>query len=97
MGGNWLHNQEPDDLFFSVGNNVVPVEDILEMHNVENILTEEVIYNSRIFYHYIAWALKILQDNLNEVNNGFTWMICFTQGCHKMAEYGIFKSLMVIR
>ena len=27
-------------------------------------------------------------DNLNEVNNVFTWMKCCTKGCHKIAEAG---------
>ena len=43
-------------------------------------------YNSRIKFHYIAWDIKINLENLNEVNNGFTWMKCFTQGFHKMAK-----------
>ena len=30
---------------------------------------------------------------MNEVNNGFTWMECFTQVFHKMTKYGIFKTI----
>ena len=44
---------------FSVANNKVPVEDIIEMHNIENTLTKEARYNARITCHYIAWTLKI--------------------------------------
>ena len=77
--------------FFSMGKNVVPVEDILDMHHVEDKFTESERYNARISCYYIAWALKICGENLNEVKNGFTWMKCFTQGCHKMAKSGIFK------
>ena len=75
---------------FSVANNVVPVEDILEMYNVDEMRTEAARYNTRIRYHYIAWDIKIRLKNLNEVNNGFTWMGFFTQGCHKMEKYGLF-------
>ena len=78
-------------LFFSVSNNVVPVEDILEMHNVDKTLTKSDRYNARISCHYIAWALKIHLEILNEVNNGFTWMKCFTQGFHNISKAGIFK------
>ena len=77
------------NLYFSVANSVVPVEDILKMYNVDGALTEVARYNARIQRHYIAWALKIHQENLNEVNNGFTWMKCFTQGCHKMSKADI--------
>ena len=55
------------NLCFSVANNVVPVEDILNMHSVENTLAEAARYNARIWCHYIAWALKIRLENLNEV------------------------------
>ena len=82
------------NLCFSVSKNVVPVEDILgilEMHNVDYVLTEVARYNARIRCHYISWDLKIRLDNLNEVNNGFTWMKFFTQGCHKMAKAVIIK------
>ena len=65
------------------------VEDILNMHNVDDVLTESERYNARIQCHYIAWDLKIRLENLNEVNNGFTWMKCFTQGCHNMSKAGI--------
>ena len=34
--------------FFSVENNVVPVEDILYMHNVDNTLTDAERYTARI-------------------------------------------------
>ena len=34
--------------FFSVSNNVVPVEDILDMHIVDYTLTESSRYNARI-------------------------------------------------
>ena len=78
-------------IFFSVEKNVVPVEYIIEMHNVDDTLTEAARYNARIRCRYIAWALKIHLENLNKVNNGFTWMKCFAQGCHKMAKAGILK------
>ena len=57
---------------FSVANNVVPVEDILNICNVDDTLTEAERYNEMIQFHYIAWDLKILLENLNEVKNGFT-------------------------
>ena len=76
---------------FSVENNVVHVEDILHKRNVENMLTDAVMYNARIWFHYISWALKIRLENLNGVNNCFTWMKCFTWGCHNMAKSGILK------
>ena len=79
------------NLCFSVAKNVVPIGDILEMHNVENMLTEAARYNASIKCHYITWDLKIRLENLNEVNNGFTWMKCFTQGCHNMEKSGTFK------
>ena len=63
---------------FAVANNVVSVEDIVEMHNDDDTLTESARYNARIWYHYIAWALKIRLVKLNEVNNCFTWMKIFT-------------------
>ena len=78
-------------IFFSVEKNVVPVEYIIEMHNVDDTLTEAARYNARIRCPYIAWYIKIRLENLNEVNNCFTWMKCFTQGCHKMVRAGIFK------
>ena len=59
------------------------------MHNVDDTLTEAASYNAWIWCHYIAWDLKIRLENLNEVNNGFTWMKCFTQGCHNMSKAGI--------
>ena len=37
------------NLCFSVAKNVAPIEDILEMHNVDNTLNEAAIYNARIF------------------------------------------------
>ena len=52
---------------------MVTVEDIFEMRNVNNTLTGSARYNAIIWYHYIAWPLKIGLDNLNEVKNGFTW------------------------
>ena len=72
--------------FFAIANNVLPVEDIINMNNVDDMLTESARYNASIWCHYIAWALKIRLDDLNEVNNGFTWMKCFTQGFHKMSK-----------
>ena len=69
----------------------MPVEDILDIHNVEDTLTETKMYNTRIWCHYIAWDIRIRLDNLNEVNNGFTSMRCFTQECHNMSKAGIFK------
>ena len=39
---------------FSEAISVVTVEDIIEMRNVDNALTEADIYNARIFCHYIA-------------------------------------------
>ena len=53
------------NLCFSVAKNVVPVEDILDMHNFDNTLTETERYNARIWFRYIAWALKIGLKNLN--------------------------------
>ena len=79
------------NLCFSVAKNVEPVEDILEMHNVDNMLTEEERYNARIRCHHIAWDIKIRLENLNEANNGFTWIKCFTQVFYKMAKSGIKK------
>ena len=76
---------------FAVSKNVVSVEDILDMHNFDNTLTEAEIYNASIWCHYIAWALKIHLDNLNEVNNVCTWLEFFTQVCHNMAKCGILK------
>ena len=76
---------------FSVVKNVVPGEYIIKMHNVDDTLTESARYNEIIWCHYIAWVLKIRLGNLNEVSNGFTWMKCFTQECHKMAKSGILK------
>ena len=81
------------NLCFSVENNVWPLEDILEMHNVENTITEAESYNTSIWCHYIERAIKIRLDNFHEVNNGFTWMKCFTKGFHKMAKAGIFKTM----
>ena len=69
-------------LCLSVANNVVFVEDIIEMNNVDDMLTGAVRYNARIWCHYIAGDIKIRLDNLDEINNGFTWMKCFTQGFH---------------
>ena len=69
----------------------MPVEYILDITNVDDTLTDAGRYNARIQFHYIAWDLKIRLDNFNEVKNGFTWMICFTQVCHNMAKAGIFK------
>ena len=77
---------------FSVANNVMSVEDILEMHSVDNMLTEAVSYNARIWCHYISWDLKIRLENFNEVNNVFNWMKCFTHGCHNMDKAGIKKN-----
>ena len=79
------------NLSFSVAKNAVPVEDSLDMHNVDNAKTEAARYNVRILCQYTAWAIKIRLENLNEVNNGFTWMKCFSQGCHNMAKSGILK------
>ena len=77
------------NLCFSVAKNVVPVEDIIEMHNFDDTLTETEMYNARIWFQYTAWALKIGLENLNEVNNDFTWIKCFTLGCRKMAKAGV--------
>ena len=76
---------------FYVANNVVPVEDVMNMHNVDNNLTESERHNVRIWCHYIVRDLKIRLENLNEVKNGFTWIKCFTQGCHNMSKVVIFK------
>ena len=64
------------------------------MHSVGDALTESARYNESIWCHYILWDLKIFLENLNEVNNGFTWMKCFTQGYHKMAKSGGFKIII---
>ena len=61
------------------------------MRNFYNTLTEAAIYNASICCRYISWDLKIRLENLNEGNNGYTWMKCCTQGCHKMTEAGILK------
>ena len=79
------------DLYFYVANNVVPVEDILDMHNVDDVITEEESYNAGIWCYYIAWDLKICLVDLNEVNNSFTCMDFFTQVCHKITKSGIFE------
>ena len=76
---------------FTVEKNVVPVEDILSMHNIDDTLTEEARYNTRIWCYYIACDLEINLENLNEVNNCLTWINYFTQGFHNMAKAGIFK------
>ena len=68
----------------------MPVEDILEMHNVDDILTEAARYNAIICCHYISWDIKIRLNNLNKVNNGFACMKCLTQGFHKISKSGIF-------
>ena len=59
------------------------------MYNVDDTLTESERYNTRIWCHYIEWDINICLDNLNEVNNNFTWIKYFTQGCHNMAKAGI--------
>ena len=41
-------------LFFSVSNNVVPVEDILEMHFVDYVLDDSERGNARVLCYYIA-------------------------------------------
>ena len=48
-----------------------------------NTLTERSdIYNARICLSLHCLGLsKIRLDSLNDVNNGFTWMKCFAQGC----------------
>ena len=74
---------------FDVANNLVPAGDIIEMHNVDNTLNEVDLYTARIACHYIAWAIKIRLGCLNDVNNDFTWIKCYTQGCHNMAEADI--------
>ena len=35
------------DLCFSIANNVVPVEDIREMYNIDDMLTEAVMYDKK--------------------------------------------------
>ena len=67
----------------------MPVEDILEMHNVDDTLTDVERYNSRMWCHYIAWDLKIHMGNLNEVKNDFTWMKIFTRVFHNMYKADI--------
>ena len=56
----------------------MPVEDILGIRNVEDTLTDTERYNASIWFHYIAFSIKIRLYHLNEVDNGFTWMRCFT-------------------
>ena len=58
-----------------MANNVVLVEDILNMYNIDDELTEMERYNERIWCHYIEWALKICLENLIKVKNDFTLMI----------------------
>ena len=72
------------NLFFCVANNVVPVEYILDIHSFYDALTEAARYNASVWCHYISWALKIRMGNGNDINNGFTWIKCFTQVCHNM-------------
>ena len=48
-------------------NNVVHVEDILDIHIVDNTLTEAERYNASIRCHYISQDLKIRLENLNYV------------------------------
>ena len=79
------------DFCFFIAKNVVPIEDILEMCGVDNMLNEVERYNARIWRHYIAWYIKICLGDLNEVKNGITWLKYFNQGCHNMAKGGIFK------
>ena len=57
---------------FTVTNNVVNIEDILEMNNIDYMLTVAARYKARIQCHYISCAMKIHLDNLNEVKNCFT-------------------------
>ena len=73
----------------------MPVEYIIEMHIVGNILTEVARYNASIRLHYIAWYLKTRLEYLNEVKNGYTCMKCFTQGCHNMTKSDCFKIFIV--
>ena len=80
-----------DELCFSVANNVVHFEGILEMHNVYNMLTEEARCTARIWCHYTEWYLQICLENFNEVKNGFIWMKYSTQVCHKMSKTGVLK------
>ena len=61
------------------------------MHNVEDTLITAARYKARDQCQYIASDLKIRLENLNEVNNGFTWVKRFTHGLHKMAKDGILK------
>ena len=79
-GQNMVSRIQIQMVFFAVANNVVPVEDILDITNFDNTLTEAAIYNARICCRYIAWDKKTSLYCLNEANNGFTWMKFFTQG-----------------
>ena len=54
------------NLCFYISKNVVPVEDILDVHNVDNILTDVARYSAKIWCHYISWYLKNRLDHLNE-------------------------------
>ena len=57
----WLVQSRSERIcVFSVANNVVPVEDILEMHNFDYTLTETARYNARIWLHYIAWDRNLV-------------------------------------
>ena len=85
------------NLCFVASKKLVPVNYIIDMHNVEDALNEEAVYNASIRCHCIAWNIKICLGHLNELDNGFAWMNCFTQGYHKMAEAGIHKYLMMRR
>ena len=73
----------------------MPVEYILKVHNGNSTLNEAASYNARIQCHHIAYNLKIRLDNLSEVNNGFTWMKCFTEVCRRMAIAVIIKYVIV--
>ena len=92
----WLV-QSRSECFFGEGNNVFTIEDILEMRNVDNTITEAARYNVSIWCHYIAWALKICLENLNEVNNGFTWDGVQPKISPFISFSGMYRKLFILR
>ena len=64
----WLMQSRTKQFFYFVlANIIVPIEDILDMNNVGDMLTQAARYNARIWFHYIAWDFKIRLSDLNEV------------------------------
>ena len=81
--------QERMTLCFGVANNDVPLDAVLEGHDVDDTMTETAKCNARIRCHYMAWALKIRLNYMNDLS--FTWGDCCNKACHKMADAQVFK------